>query len=81
MVIKLKEIDAIIIKHDFDVFCRNEIWSGEKFKNNGVDIHDYDIDRKDRYDDVNSDVFIYLRNHVSVESDKNWCLTKSRPSD
>ena len=57
---KLDEINYIVMKHDFDIFCISETWLGDQFKNSDVDIPDYDIYRKDRDGALGGGVCIYI---------------------
>ena len=56
---KTDEINAVVVKHDFDVFCVSETWLGERFKDNDVEIPDYNIYRKDRVDALGGGVYLY----------------------
>ena len=64
---KLDEINAVVVKHDFDVFCVSETWLGEQFKDNDLEIPDYNIYRKDRVDALGGGVCIYIKNHITVK--------------
>ena len=57
---KLDEINAIVMKHDFDIFCIRETWPGDQFKNSDVDIPDYNIYRKDKDGALCGGVYIYI---------------------
>ena len=58
---KLDEINAVVVKLDFDVFCVGETWLGERFKDKDVEIPDYNIYRKDRVDALGGCVCIYIK--------------------
>ena len=68
---KLDEINAVVVKHDFDVFCVSEKWLGEQFKDNDLEIPDYSIYRKDRVDALGGGVCIYIKNHLTVKIRKD----------
>ena len=59
------------MKHDCDVFCVSETWLGEQFKDNDLEIPDYNIYRKDRVDALGGGVCIYIKNHVAVKIRKD----------
>ena len=71
---KLDEINAVVVKHDFDVVCVSETWLGEQFKDNDVEIPDYNIYRKDRVDALGGGVCIYIKNHLTIEIKKYLML-------
>ena len=68
---KLDEINDVVVKHDFDVFCVSETWLGERFKGKDVGIPDYNIYRKDRVEALGGGVCIYIKNHLTVKVRKD----------
>ena len=57
---KLDEINAVVVKHDCDVFCVRETWLGEQIKDNDWEIPDYNIYRKDR-----EAVYVFISRTIS----------------
>ena len=68
---KLDEINAVVVKQDFDVLCVSDMWLGEQFKDNDLEIPDYYIYRKDRVDALGGGVCIYIKNHLTVKIRKD----------
>ena len=76
---KKDEIEFIITKNDFDVFCISETWLSEHVKDNDISLPGYNICRKDRKHSlcIYVTAFVYMSKKISLlKYARTWCLTR-----
>ena len=70
------EIEFIMTKNYFDIFCISETWLSEHVKDNDVGLPGYNIFRKDRKHSLGGDVCIYVTENLMWKYARTWCLMR-----